>query len=239
MVRDMLDHRPGGNRRTSGSPPPERTGRAGFTVMELLVVIALISILASVLLVALATSRESARNAACRNNLRQVWIAVMDYAGDHGGYVKPFYATVVQDINRPYGPYVVGAIMQCPSEAPETGQELPFGNECVYVHYAAFSHFGLGVSFRMDMHRFQGDVQTRVYASDKVMIFGEGIPPEYGYHWFHETACPWDTSARFRHMKDAQGGQMNIVYADGVVREYKETTVPDPANPAKPPEPPP
>ncbi|MBI4559174.1 MAG: DUF1559 domain-containing protein [Candidatus Hydrogenedentes bacterium] len=57
----------------------------GFTLLELLGVIALIGILAAILLPALARAREGARRASCFSNLSQLGIAFHMYADEHDG----------------------------------------------------------------------------------------------------------------------------------------------------------
>lgn len=62
--------------------------RHGFTLVELLVVISVIAILASLLLPALARAKARARSAQCLNNLRQLGLYTFLYADAHNGRLQ-------------------------------------------------------------------------------------------------------------------------------------------------------
>lgn len=68
-----------------------RDAQPAFTLVELLVTIAIISILAAILLAALSHARAVARSATCKNHLHQMGLALQLYANENAGRY-PYYA---------------------------------------------------------------------------------------------------------------------------------------------------
>jgi prepilin-type N-terminal cleavage/methylation domain-containing protein len=78
----------------------------GFSLPELLIVIAIIAILAVILILNLMHIRDNATAAACESNERRIAEAVDSYAVDHGGRVPQGQGFVTADLfggpNNPY-----------------------------------------------------------------------------------------------------------------------------------------
>ena len=114
-------------------------GRRGLTMIELLVVTAIIGILYALLLPAMASAREAGRGAACRGNLRQVAAATLMYTIDwdcrlpgHWRVEDGYRGIDVFAVLLPY--HRDWRIFQCPS-LPGSWKIRGYGYNHLYLNY--------------------------------------------------------------------------------------------------------
>jgi prepilin-type N-terminal cleavage/methylation domain-containing protein/prepilin-type processing-associated H-X9-DG protein len=100
--------------------------RAGFTLVELLVVIGIIAVLIALLLPALNGAREQARSAQCLSNLRTIGQAMSMYTAEHKGYMVPGFIRM-QPTGATRGEETWATMLATLNYIPGTVSQLQFG----------------------------------------------------------------------------------------------------------------
>jgi prepilin-type N-terminal cleavage/methylation domain-containing protein len=115
--------------------------RRGFTLIELLVVIAIIAILIALLLPAVQQAREAARRSTCKNNLKQLGLAMHNY----------------HDTHRTFPP---GAVWYGIGSAPEDGRHADWGTTWVVQVLPFMDQANLYNNYNMSLNARSANAST-------------------------------------------------------------------------------
>jgi prepilin-type processing-associated H-X9-DG protein/prepilin-type N-terminal cleavage/methylation domain-containing protein len=118
-----MSHAPVSRSRLPG-PNPRPPRRAAFTLVELLVVIGIILVLASLALPAILKARDSARSTQCASNLRQLNLGLMEFVGANQTYMPYRWEDPNHvnrwGVNRPRWQWIIADNLGRPAQNPDT-----------------------------------------------------------------------------------------------------------------------
>ncbi len=116
----------------------------GFTLIELMVVIAIIGLLMAILFPVFSKARETARQAKCQSNLMQLVTALNQFRADKGYYPPPPY----YDVSDPANPHYVGGFSMLYPDyvterdlliCPDDQEAMQFAGWCRDVVYCSYN----------------------------------------------------------------------------------------------------
>lgn len=188
------------NRTTKSSRTDSRL--AGFTLLELLVVVSVVGVLTALLLPVLSKGRETGRATACLSNLRQVGIGLQLYCDDHGNRLPTMRDRLLLQTNEPQGQPI----------APIETNELPTPD------FVLSNYLG-NVAVLKCPSDHQWFFKTRSsYAwnsllngqpTDRIQILGMAFKP-------HQVPLMYDKE-KF-HVARGENKAQNFLYADGHIK---------------------
>ncbi|KKR04700.1 MAG: hypothetical protein UT30_C0004G0013 [Candidatus Uhrbacteria bacterium GW2011_GWF2_39_13] len=171
-----------------------------FTLLELLIVIAVITILAALLLPALSKTKDKAYEIKCASNLKQLYLGFMSYTDDSNFYMPRAYnslyggawvSVLKQHINN-------NAVFLCPKDDPSN-------NNNIATSYGYYNQWGKNTG--EDTFK-----KLNLVASPTVILADAEVYITYG--------SGWGTSYPFRH-----SAGLNALWLEGNVSRMRGSSI--------------
>lgn len=202
---------------------PSAPSRRGFTLVELLVVVAIIGLLVGLLLPAVQAARATARTTMCKNNLHQLGLALAQFANVHRGRFPESSHTAEGDEKKAWiytlGPFMesVDRIRICPDDPRRDERLAAKGTSYVLNGYIVVPR--PDACLRIDDCQATSRMITVFEGADALEIGGES-DHAHSYDWFRDSnyqrGIVWESITADIQV-DRHGDVSNYLYADGHV----------------------
>jgi prepilin-type N-terminal cleavage/methylation domain-containing protein/prepilin-type processing-associated H-X9-DG protein len=176
-----------------------RRETGAFTLIELMVVIAIIGILAALLLPTLGRSKASARSAACLSNLHQVGLALQLYVDENENHLPLMW-------DAPLG-----------TNAPLTNSLLPTVDKVLIVYLSTTNVLRCpsdGLLFAQTGCSYAWNTLLNGQDADRLQVLGILFDPQQIPVFFDKQAF---------HREKGEGRGVNYLYADGHIKNLLAT----------------
>ena len=224
---------------------------AGFTLLELLIVIAIIAMLAAMLLPALSRAKEASRAAACQGNLKQFAYGAIQYSGDYNDYTltytnaSPFGSA---SNNSWYG--TIGIYLALGSTPTDIALKFTTQNtiyvcpshhwrEGAYPNVRGYYGRGYGINYHfasncLTDYFLDGGLHPKTstvkYPSELIYFIESDNPVIYNSHnykFYGDTSSSWKMSDGGYYIEKAwHNSYPNQLYFDGHVGKSKWYSIP-------------
>lgn len=149
----------------------------GFTLIELLVVIGIICILAAMIFPAIGRGTSQAKRTKCLQNLRQIQVATIAYAGENNGQFPTAeriygFPHEFENFSNSLGKYLDvtrDKIMFCPGELMKTRNPL---TPLYQTNYTTYQYFNFDNAFQGTFSSNKPDLSRSVTAPVNVALWG-------------------------------------------------------------------
>lgn len=213
------------------SPKPSRA----FTLIEMMVVVAIIMILAAMLLPALGRAKDQANRITCINNLRQLGYATHMYADDNEDQLPPRRQSPNTWIQRLKEYYVADKIIECPKgrlqEATPHSYLINGFNDYFEATLTSDEYNNFYLQWLWPFGMRMGAIPE---PSDTI-LYGEKLPTSFHVHMDFSQGTGGNDLEEIDHARHAYGpgknnGGSDHAFVDGSVHTLRYGTALNPIN---------
>ena len=208
-----------------------------FTLIELLIVIAIIAILAAMLLPALGKARNTAKRTACLSNLRQLSLLIANYQGDFNDYFVPVkHSAAVSSVwcynlaNLYSVKNISITLLRCPSDGkPGTNWNqmdyapLLYG-PCSMPGNAQWvdKNDGCNNYYPVKLSSLKGVKMSRGVLIAGAQAFWSGVLYPFGYYYIKNSSNSYTLGSSLPTFEyNRHDDRTNILFVDGSVKPLK------------------